>query len=305
MGASSGRFSGSEAAKHPSEDTTLKGNPMLLKSYEFHLRARNQSPTTIKATLEYLAPFVAAQDPRAASKRDIEMWLGDLAQRCKPSTVWTAWRHLKGLFTWLHEEEEIPENPMIRIPRPIVPPSEVRVLSGTEIKGLLDTCRAKDPDSRRDLAIMSIMLDTGIRLSELSGLRLEDLSSDGTLRIYGKGRKWRSVALGVRSQQSLAAWVRVARIETGPLWLGRKGPMTPTGIRKALQRRAESIGIDLHPHMLRHTFVDNWLRNGGSEVDLARLAGWTSTRMAEKYAQHRAEERALDAHKSVAPLDRL
>lgn len=277
---------------------------MLLKSYEFHLKARNQSPTTIRTTLEYLTPFVAAHDPRAASKLDIEMWLSDLAQRCKPSTVWTAWRHLKGFYTWLLDEQEIPDNPMTRIPRPIVPPSEVRVLTGKEITGLLDTCRAKDPDSRRDLAIMSIMLDTGIRLSELSGLRLEDLSSDGTLRIYGKGRKWRSVALGVRSLQALMAWIRVARIEAGPLWLGRKGPMTPTGIRKALKRRAASVGIDLHPHMLRHTFVDTWLRNGGSEVDLARLAGWTSTRMTERYARHRADERALKAHRTISPLDR-
>ncbi len=52
--------------------------------------------------------------------------------------------------------------------------------------------------------------------------------------------------------------------------------------------------------MLRHTFVDNWLRNGGAEVDLARLAGWTTARMAERYAQHRADERAVTAHKTIA-----
>ncbi|CAB5021408.1 unannotated protein [freshwater metagenome] len=57
--------------------------------------------------------------------------------------------------------------------------------------------------------------------------------------------------------------------------------------------------------MLRHTFVDNWLRNGGGEVDLARLAGWSGTAMAGRYAQHRAAERALTAHKTIAPLDRL
>jgi integrase len=59
------------------------------------------------------------------------------------------------------------------------------------------------------------------------------------------------------------------------------------------------------PHALRHTFVDNWLRNGGSEVDLARLAGWTSTAMASRYAQHRAAERAITAHRTIAPLDRI
>ena len=67
----------------------------------------------------------------------------------------------------------------------------------------------------------------------------------------------------------------------------------------------KATGFHLHPHMLRHTFVDNWLRNGGAEVDLARLAGWTTTRMAERCAQHRADERAVTAHKSVAPFDSL
>jgi integrase len=289
----------------PSGGPNPEGKTVILRSYEFHLRAKNQSPTTIKSTLEYLAPFLAVYDPRTASKRDIEAWLGDLAQRCKPSTVWTSWRHLRGLFNWLLEEEEILSNPMGKVAKPIVPPSEVKVLDSAEIKRLLEACRAKDRESRRDLAIISIMLDTGIRLAELASLHLEDVSSDGTLRIFGKGRKWRSVALGVKSQQALSAWIRASRITSGPLWVGRRGPITPTGIRKALQRRAGSVGIHLHPHMLRHTFVDNWIRNGGSEVDLARLAGWTTTRMAERYARHRADERALEAHKSVAPPDRL
>jgi integrase len=65
------------------------------------------------------------------------------------------------------------------------------------------------------------------------------------------------------------------------------------------------IGMRVHPHMLRHTFVDNWLRNGGIEVDLARLAGWSGTAMAGRYARHRAEDRALSAHAQISPLDKL
>jgi integrase len=57
--------------------------------------------------------------------------------------------------------------------------------------------------------------------------------------------------------------------------------------------------------MLRHTFIDNWLRNGGNEVDLARLCGWTTTRMAERYARQRANERAVNAHSSIRPLDKM
>jgi len=89
------------------------------------------------------------------------------------------------------------------------------------------------------------------------------------------------------------------------LWSGRKGALSTEGIRKVVERRGRQAGFHLHAHMLRHTFVDNWLRNGGAEVDLARLAGWTTTRMAERYAQHRADERAVTAHRTVAPLDSL
>ena len=69
--------------------------------------------------------------------------------------------------------------------------------------------------------------------------------------------------------------------------------------------KAQTGNKPVNPHMLRHFFVDQWLRAGGSETDLARLAGWSSTAMAGRYAQHRAAERALTAHKTIAPLDRL
>ena len=90
------------------------------------------------------------------------------------------------------------------------------------------------------------------------------------------------------------------------MWIGRRGELTPNGVRLVVRRRGKLIGIRAHPHMLRHTFVDNWLRNGGNEVDLSRLAGWTlGSGMPSRYAQNRAAERALTAHKTIAPLDRL
>ena len=236
------------------------------------MRARNLPPATVKATGEYLRPFIALHDPLTATRRDIETYLGDMSERCKPSTVWTAWRHLKGFFKWLHAEGDITVDPKVGVTKPIVPPSEIAVLTSPQVRSLLATCCGKDADSRRDHALLAIMLDTGLRLSEIARLSIDDVSEEGTLRVFGKGRK---------------------------------GALSTEGIRKVVQRRGLQAGFHLHPHMLRHTFVDNWLRNGGAEVDLARLAGWTTTRMAERYAQHRADERAVSAHKSVAPLDSL
>ena len=278
---------------------------MILKSYIFHLRARNLSPRTIKVTEEYLRLFLQSHDPLTATKRDIEVWLGDMSQRCKPSTVWTSWRHLKGFFKWLHTEGDISVDPMIGVTKPIVPPSEIPVLTSSQVRALLARCCGKDTDSRRDYALLAVILDTGLRLSEIARLSIDDVSEDATLRVFGKGRKWRTVALGTTSATALSRWTRLRTPTSPSLWSGRKGALSTEGIRKVVQRRGLQAGFHLHPHMLRHTFVDNWLRNGGAEVDLARLAGWTTTRMAERYAQHRADERAVTAHKAIAPLDSL
>ena len=278
---------------------------MVLRAYLFHLRARNLSPRTIKATEEYLRLFFAACDPLTADKRTIENYLAELSERCKPATVATAWRHIRGLYKWLEAEGDIAINPMALIRKPIVPPTQIRVLTHTQIRALLKTCSGTDAESRRDNAIISIMLDAGLRLTEVVNLTVEDLGEDDTLCIFGKGRKWRTAALGTTSATSLARWLRKRDPSQQRLWNGRKGSLTPSGLRKMLKRRGLQAGFHLHPHMLRHTFVDNWLRNGGAEVDLARLAGWTTTRMAERYAQHRADERAVTAHKVVAPLDSL
>ena len=278
---------------------------MHLRSYLFHLRARNLSPTTIKATEEYLRLFLNRHDPLAASKRDIEVYLGELANRCKPSTVWTAWRHLRGFYGWLLAEGDITANPMVGVCKPVVPPTEIAVLTADEVRRLLAVCKGNKPDDRRDLALLSVMLDTGLRLAEVARLSPEDIGNDNTLRVFGKGRKWRTVALGTASSLALSRWMRLLPLGSTSLWTGTKGPLTATGIRKVIERRGRAAHLEIHPHQLRHTFVDNWLRNGGSEVDLARLCGWTSTRMAERYAQHRADERAVSAHRSIEPLDSL
>jgi integrase len=278
---------------------------MILRSYLFHLKTRNLSPATIKAAEAFLKPFVDSHDPLTASRHDIENFLTDLFDRCRPSTVWTYWRHLKGLYKFLESEGDITDNPMINVARPMIPPTEIRVLNNEEIRNLIGACSGRKGDDRRDLAILMVLLDSGVRLSEIVGMTLEDIGQDGTIRVFGKGRKWRTVALGIESSSALNRWLRIRGNAPGAVWLGRKGPLTNYGVRRIVVKRGASIGIDLNPHMLRHTFVDQWLRNGGAEVDLAKLCGWTSTRMAEKYARHHANERAVTAHKRIAPLDSI
>lgn len=286
--------------------TTLRVNrEVFLDGFGLHQRTRNLSPSTIRVASEVLGSFLKSHDPLKATKSDIRLHLADLQARCRPATVWTAWRHLRAFYKWLEAEGDIQVNPMTDIPKPVVPPTEVAVLTAEQVRLLLSTCKGSSLVDRRDRALLTIMLDSGIRLSEVAGLTIDDIGQDNCLRIYGKGRKWRTVPLGDNASLALHRWLRLRGGSAGPLWTGRRGPLGTTGIRRVVAKRGKCVGLELHPHMLRHTFVDMWLRNGGNVVDLARLCGWTSVRMAEVYARNHAEERAIRAHDRVRPLDSL
>jgi hypothetical protein len=80
-------------------------------------------------------------------------------------------------------------------------------------------------------------------------------------------------------------WIHSPKSIRDPLIV--ESPIDSISLPLRVGKNGQILNV-VYPHMLRHTFVDNWLRNGGAEVDLTRLAGWTTTRMAERYAQHRA-----------------
>lgn len=246
---------------------------MIIESFKFHLRARNLSPTTIKAAEDYLRPFLATCDPLQATQRNFEAYLADMTTRCTPATVFTAWRHLRKFFQWLHAEGDISTDPTKRIPKPIVPPTEVPIPTIDEIQRLLKCCAGRDRISRRDYALITVLLDTGLRLTEVTNLTTENISVDFTLRVFGKGRKWRTVQLGQTSSLALSRWLRIHPNDSNRVWVGRLGPLANSGVRRIIRLRGKQAGFELHPHMLRHSFVDNWLRNGGTEIDLARLCG--------------------------------
>jgi integrase/recombinase XerC len=290
------------------------------RSWQRSLKARNLSAKTISTYLAsaedfgyYLTRAGGPYNLAEITRAHVESYIGDLLSTKSAATASVRYRSLQQFFRWALEEEEIDRTPMERMRPPVIPEKPVDILPDEQLKRLLKVCAGKDFADRRDTAIIRLFFDTGIRRAELAGLMLDDVDMDvDQVTVLGKGRRSRTVPLSPKTAQALERYFRVrafhSHAKRPELWLGDqgRGPLGYDGIGQMLERRSRQAGLGrIHPHQLRHTSVDVWLRNGGSEGEAMRLFGWKSRQMLNRYAAATADERARDAHRRMALGDRV
>lgn len=291
---------------------------VLNDSFERALRAENRAPRTIAlytGEVRRLARHLDAagmptQIDRLA-REHVESYIAGLVDTRKANTAASAFRALQQFFKWALEEGEIARSPMERMHAVRTPEVPVPVLSDDELRALLKACEGAGFEERRDLAMLRLFIDSGMRSSELAGLKVSDIDfTDGVALVMGKGRRPRAAPFGAKTARTLDRYLRArARhpaADQPQLWLGRRGPLKPSSVPRIVATRGRQAGIEgLHPHVFRHSFAHHWRNQGGDDDALMRLVGWRSRSMLHRYGASMADERAREAHKRLAPGDRL
>jgi len=297
---------------------------------------RRLSPKTLRyyqSCLDGLCYYAAQEEwpPPAALTRDhlrdfmeyleteTHRWAGDgrrcTFKRASTGTVYHYMKVAKTFFTWCLEEEYIQDSPALRLRLPSPQYNDVEPYTDDEVSAMLATCECDIQRGNRYLgvrnkAIISVFVDTGLRLQELTDMKLSDLDPQlQQVRVLGKGSKFRVVPINGEAKRALKLYLTQLRPPGGDaVWVTDYGtPLSHHSVRIMIDRLKRRAGVTSggSAHRFRHYFATRYLENGGDLNSLRLLLGHATLYMVLRYTKFVEIRRALADSSSYSPLDRL
>ncbi len=218
--------------------------------------------------------------------------------------------HLKVFFRWLALKGQLAMDPAEPLLAPRPDQTLPETLHAREVAQLLESIDPSIPLGRRDRTILELFYASGLRLSELCGLRFEMMDlEDGFLRITGKGNKTRVVRVGTKAREAITDYLAnerpklVTKRTSSHLFLSIRGTaLSPDRVRQIVKRRAKLAGIDqnIYPHLLRHSFATHLLEGGADLRVIQELLGHADIATTEIYT-HVDRQRLKSVHRRFHP----
>jgi integrase/recombinase XerD len=292
----------------------------VISSYLMHVRVeKGLSANTISAYKRDLQKFDEFARKRkltleSVSRDDLVDFLAGLYRlKLESRTVARQLVTLRNFFRFAQIQELIPEDPSINLESPKIRRHLPGYLRLEEVEKLLEQPDAKTPMGLRDRAMLEVLYSTGLRVSELTGLGVNDLDTKvGCVRCIGKGDKERIVPVGKKAlgmvdkylREGRPQLLRNAKASSGPaLFINRRGAaLSRVGVWKILSAygRRAGLRVALTPHMLRHSFATHLLERGADLRSVQLMLGHADISTTQIYT-HVVEERLKQIYKAHHP----
>lgn len=277
-----------------------------VKAFLSYLKVERQcSPHTIESyrrDLQEFCRYLTVDGPceLPASEIDhitIRDFLGSLHQKGNgKSSVARKLSTIRAFFAYLHGRGEIAANPARLVKTPRLPKPTPRFVSEGEMESIIGLAKGHKPNQVRDRAILELLYATGLRVSELTSLNLEDVwFEERLLKVLGKGRKERIVPFGRPARTALQAYIPIrdsilkktgAGASQSALFLNlRGGRLSPRSVQRSLSNllKRQARLTQVSPHQLRHSFATHLLNRGVDLRSIQELLGHESLSTTQKY----------------------
>lgn len=308
----------------------------VLNDYRLSLEAANRSPKTISWYLDILNRYFAFLESNGLLKPTRELGKQELTRyllylknstrwpnnpymkenrgKLSPFSVQGHVRAIRAFWSWLRREGYIENDPLANFPLPKVPKALTRTLTPEQVKRLISGIDTSAPKGVRQYCVLLVLLDTGMRISELVHLKVEDLDiTYGLLKVLGKGQKERLVPITGLTKKKILRYMKNHRpllCETESLYLfpAQDGePISINSVQQFVRRLAAKVGVTrvkCSPHIFRHTFATRSVARGANVEVLRSIMGHETVQTTMKYT-HLQTQDLREQHAKFSPVREL